>query len=189
MGHLSRPLPTLDGSTNGIAIRLNICAMKIRLRQQLTGSEGVLPSPVPLPQASLMAMESLELFLGGPPLPVTPTQRKGILAQINKSIEETLAQALRLNLPIDEMLVTAILDHAIQEVQQPGYRPLNDGSVRAYLIESAFEDLIQIPSNLFDRVTAADGTENYIPITPETWRECLLERRSVFGAKESAKCH
>ena len=35
------------------------------------------------------------------------------------------------------------------------------------------DDLIQYPSNIFEIVAAADGTQNYLPLTPEAWAVCL----------------
>lgn len=176
--------------------------MKIRIRKPAAPAAPAEEQPAPVdltgllpaglqhgdltPNRILSPQENLEAFLGRKPPPVSAEERRGIIARIRRGLAEALAQTPRLSLPVDDHLVPDILDALIAEAAAPGPRPPNDGSVRAWFIASAFDDLVQLPSNIFDRVTAADGTEHYLPIPAAVWLECLHELRSATARQAFA---
>ena len=125
------------------------------------------------PLAPPSAAANLEAFLGRPPDKVNQAQIKGILQRLRVRLGEASREAEALGLIFDGPLVNEVLDHLLTETRQPGHTPVNDSSVRAWFIEGLFADLIQYPSNIFEIVTAADGSQNYLPLTPEAWAVCL----------------
>jgi hypothetical protein len=51
-------------------------------------------------------------------------------------------------------------------------------------MEGTFQELVQLPSNIFDRIAAVDGTEHYIPLTPETWISALEQVRTILEGQK-----
>ena len=137
----------------------------------------ILPS-LPPPAAAA----NLEAFLGRPPDKVNQAQIKGILRRLRVRLGEASLEAAALGLDFDGPLVHEVLDHLLTETRQPGHTPFNDGSVRAWFVEGLFADLIQYPSNIFEIVTAADGSQNYLPLTPEAWATCLTKLKDSLQA-------
>jgi hypothetical protein len=138
-------------------------------------------NPPMLPPPSAAA--DLEAFLGRPPDKVNHTQIHGILQRLRVRLGEASREAEALGLVFDGPLVHEILDHLLTETRQPGHTPFNDGSVRAWFIDGLFADLIQYPSNIFEIVTAVDGTQTYLPLTPEAWAVCLAKLKNSLQPK------
>jgi hypothetical protein len=139
-------------------------------------------SPVSLPALPPpSAAANLEAFLGRPPDKVNQSQIKGILRRLKVRLGEASAEAAALGIPFDGPLVHEVIDHLITETHTPGHTPFNNGSVRAWFIDGLFADLIQYPSNIFEIVTAADGTQNYLPLTPAAWALCLTKLKESLS--------
>ena len=147
--------------------------MKIRLRRP--------PTPVPVRTPERV---NLELFLGKAPEPATRQQLKGIVHKIEEQLAQAMVEARSLGVLVDGPFVAELLDHLLLEAVQPGYQPKNDGSVRSFLMEGTFQELVQLPSNIFDRIAAVDGTEHYIPLTPETWISALEQVRTTLEGQK-----
>ena len=124
------------------------------------------------------AAANLEAFLGRPPDKVNQAQISGILQRLRARLGEASREAEGLGLAFDGPLVHEVLDHLLTETRQPGHTPFNDGSARAWFVDGLFADLIQYPGNIFEVVTAVDGTQNYLPLTPEAWAVCLTKLRN-----------
>ena len=131
------------------------------------------------------AAANLEAFLGRPPDKVNQAQIKEILRWLRVRLGEASREAETLGLVFDRPLVNEVIDQLLTETRQPGHTPFNDGSVRAWFVEGLFADLIQYPSNIFEIVSAADGTQNYLPLTPEAWAVCLTKLKDSLQPTNS----
>lgn len=123
--------------------------------------------------------ENLTEFLGRPPDKANTAQIRDIIRRLRTRLAEASDEARALSLPFDAVLLHELIDHLLTETKTTGHCPVNDGSVRAYFIDSLSEHLIQYPSNIFEIVTAADGNENYLPLAPETWAFCLTKLKET----------
>ncbi len=69
--------------------------------------------------------------------------------------------------------ILSAVEAALREADgQPS--PWPDGAdARTFFIHGLYDEIVQVPSNLFEIKTFPDGTERYIPVAKATWKACL----------------
>jgi hypothetical protein len=127
---------------------------------------------------------ALANITGTPPKPATPQQIRGIVKRLQVLLGEAMEQGDRVGVEVTPPKLARVCDELLHEARHPGYRPRHDGSVEGFFFAGVFEDLAQQPSNIFDEVTGADGKAYHVPLTVETWIQCLETLRLVLSPSQ-----
>ncbi len=145
-------------------------------------TESAARPPTEVPES--VAARSLLEMTGKPPTPATPQQIRGIVKRLQVLLGESMEQGGHLGVDVTPAKLARVCDELLHEARHPGYRPRHDGSVEGFFFAGVFEDLVQQPSNIFDEVTGIDGKAYYVPLTVETWIQCLETLRLVLSPSQ-----
>ena len=137
----------------------------------------------PEPEESQGA-RALAQMTGHAPKPPTPQQIRSIVKRLQVLLGEAMEQGERVGVEVTPPKLARVCDELLHEAHHPGYRPRHDGSVEGFFLAGVFEDLVQQPSNIFDEVIGADGKAYYVPLTAETWIQCLETLRLVLSPSQ-----
>lgn len=119
-------------------------------------------------------------LLGHAPAPATSHQLKSVIRRLEVVLGEALEGGRRVGVEVTPAKLALLCDELLIEAEQPGYRPANDGTVEAFFFGGLFEEMVQQPSNIFEEVTSPEGKSFYVPLTVETWTECLRTLRTLL---------
>lgn len=92
-------------------------------------------------------------------------------------VREHRASARRIGSPLDEGALRAVFDALRVESLGGDPRALlqHPDPVAAWLRQALFEDLLEVPGNLFSTTRLDEETVRYEAMEAAFWRECLVE--------------
>lgn len=92
-------------------------------------------------------------------------------------VREHCASARRVGSPLDREAVETVVEALRTESFGRDPRPLlrHPDPVAAWLREALFEDLLEVPGNVFFTTHLDEGTIRYEAMESSFWRECLRE--------------
>lgn len=154
------------------------------MRHRFPSSPERLAAPPPVEPLESEGTRALAEMIGHPPTPATPQQIRGIVKRLQVLLGEAMEQGERVGVEVTPPKLARVCDELLTEARHPGYRPVHDGSVEGFFFAGVFEDLVQQPSNIFDEVMGADGKAYYVPLTVETWVQCLETLRLLLSPNQ-----
>jgi len=104
--------------------------------------------------------------------PADLTQLDSVVAHLDRDIGAYLKMGLSSELQLTADQLLTVLDWARQindgkEISAPESSPID------FFMTGLLEDIIQIPSNVFEEVEFPDGRMRHMPIRPEVWGAAL----------------
>lgn len=144
------------------------------------------PEPLPREQRSFLTprVEILRLDfsrLGRParPLPIEDreAETRRVVHHLSAIVREHRASARRIGSPLDDRALRAVFDAL--RVESLGGDPQSllqhPEPVAAWLRQALFEDLLEVPGNVFFTTRLDEETVRYEAMEAAFWRECLEE--------------
>jgi hypothetical protein len=151
--------------------------------------------PVPAKSRTLISENSGSIFPFAPgyisPLPELKLPRspqeigdrkremRPIIKRLSAMIEEHRASALRMDSILDAEMLDRVL-HALEAEardEDPAAILADPNVIRAYLLESLYEDLLAEPSNILFTTKVSEDVVRYEAMDAAFWQECVAALR------------
>lgn len=116
------------------------------------------------------------------PEPEKTTDLKQILPvveRLQKLMTEYLAPAKSMGLKLKGEDILKVLDQAALLVEEPGSKAAFGETPEGYFLDGLYEEIIQQPGAIFEKVTDPDGREQYVPMPDAVWLACLNRLREI----------
>jgi hypothetical protein len=104
-------------------------------------------------------------------------QIQPVVERLQKVIAEYLAPAKSMKLKIGGPDILRVLEQAIVFAENPEARVAFGERPEDYFLDGLYEELIQQPGAIFEKVTDPEGKEQYVPLSDEVWLACLKNLR------------
>jgi hypothetical protein len=144
------------------------------------------PEPLPREQRSFLTprVEILRLDFSRLDRPARPrpiedreAETRRVVHHLSAIVREHRASARRIGSPLDDWALRAVFDAL--RVESLGGDPQSllqhPEPVAAWLRQALFEDLLEVPSNVFLTTRLDEETVRYEAMEAAFWRECLEE--------------
>lgn len=131
------------------------------------------------PRVEILRLDFSRLGLPARLLPIEDreAETRRVVHHLSAIVREHRASARRIGSPLDDWALRAVFDALRVESLGGDPRALlqHPDPVAAWLRQALFEDLLEVPSNVFFTTRLDEETVRYEAMEAAFWRECLEE--------------
>lgn len=102
-----------------------------------------------------------------------------VVERLQKLMAEYLAPAKSMGLKLKGEDILKVLDQAVLRAEDPESKAAFGETPEGYFLDGLYEEIIQQPGAVFEKVADADGNEHYVPMTDAVWLACLGKLREI----------
>ena len=114
---------------------------------------------------------------GGKP---TSPEHANLVARLEELLIRYLESGKRSSLSLSQEQIFFVVDAAVEHASRQ-IIPQFDETESGYFMSGLFEELIQQPQSIFEKVEDESGHHTWKPLSPEIWENCLRHfRQSLF---------
>jgi len=106
-------------------------------------------------------------------------QIRPIVERLQKVMTEYLVPAKSMRLKIEGADILRVLDQAILFAEDPEVKAAFGERPEDYFLDGLYEELIQQPGAVFEKVPDPSGIEQYVPLSDAIWLACLKNLREI----------
>jgi len=109
----------------------------------------------------------------------SPAEYAKLIARLEDLLVRYLESGKRSRLSLSEDQIFFVLDAAVEHASRQT-TPTFDETESGYFMSGLFEELIQQPQSIFEKIEDENGHRGWKPLSPEVWEDCLRHFRQTL---------